>query len=540
MWRPAHPSRAELGERMLPFTRELYIDADDFREEANKKYKRLVLGKRVRLRNAYVIEADEVLKDSAGNIVEVHARTIPDTLGTNPADGIKPKGVSSGYLPARASRQTVRLYDRLFNHESPDKGDSDFLDHINPDSLQIVEQAWIEPSLLEAHRNRASSLSARATLWRTAMITVRIRRCLTAPSVCATAGRAGRGRPMSLYLYNTMSGEKELFEPLVPDTVTMYVCGPTVYNLAHIGNARPVVVFDTLFRVLQTHFDTVTYARNITDVDDKIIAAAKEGERSIESVTDEFTAKYREDMAQLNALPPTLEPHATHNIEAMIALTRTLIEKGHAYESQGHVLFAVESMADYGKLSRRSLDDMLAGARVEVADYKRHPGDFVLWKPAAEDEPGWDSPWGRGRPGWHLECSAMIRAHLGDTIDIHGGGRDLIFPHHENEIAQSRCAHGGDYVRYWMHNAYLDIDGEKMSKSLGNFRTVRDLLQAYRGEVLRFALLSAHYRSPLNFSATCWSRPRPRWAASTAPCGKCRISSWTWRCRWPKSRSTRL
>ena len=203
----------------------------------------------------------------------------------------------------------------------------------------------------------------------------------------------------------------------------------------------------------------------------------------------------------MNALAPTLEPHATHNIDAMIELTRALVEKGHAYESQGHVLFAVDSMPDYGKLSRRSLDDMLAGARVEVADYKRHPGDFVLWKPAADEDPGWDSPWGRGRPGWHLECSAMIRAHLGETIDIHGGGRDLIFPHHENEIAQSRCAHGGDYVRYWMHNAYLDIDGEKMSKSLGNFRTVRDLLGSYRGEVLRFALLSAHYRSALNFSA---------------------------------------
>ena len=305
---------------------------------------------------------------------------------------------------------------------------------------------------------------------------------------------------MSLQLYNTMSGRKEPFEPLVANQVTMYVCGPTVYNLAHIGNARPVVVFDTLFRLLQTHFDKVIYARNITDVDDKIIAAARDGKRSIESVTEEFTAKYREDMSALNALPPTLEPHATHNIDAMIELTRTLVEKGHAYESQGHVLFAVESMPDYGKLSRRSLDDMLAGARVEVADYKRHPGDFVLWKPAATDEPGWDSPWGRGRPGWHLECSAMIRAHLGDTIDIHGGGRDLIFPHHENEIAQSRCAHGGDYVRYWMHNAYLDLDGEKMSKSLGNFRTVRDLLQVYRGEVLRFALLSAHYRSPMNFS----------------------------------------
>jgi len=298
-----------------------------------------------------------------------------------------------------------------------------------------------------------------------------------------------------------MSATKETFVPQVPDTVTMYVCGPTVYNLAHIGNARPVVVFDSLFRLLKTHFGQVIYARNITDIDDKIITAAREGGRTIESVTAEFTAKYREDMAQLNALPPTLEPHATHNIEAMITLTRTLLEKGHAYESRGHVLFAVESMADYGRLSKRSLDDMLAGARVEIADYKRHPGDFVLWKPAAVDDPGWDSPWGRGRPGWHLECSAMIRAHLGDTIDIHGGGRDLIFPHHENEIAQSRCAHGGEYVRYWMHNAYLDIDGEKMSKSLGNFRTVRDLLQRYRGEVLRFALLSAHYRSALNFSA---------------------------------------
>ena len=305
---------------------------------------------------------------------------------------------------------------------------------------------------------------------------------------------------MTLSLYNTLTSKKEVFEPLVPDTVTMYVCGPTVYNFAHIGNARPVVVFDLLFRLLQSQYKTVTYARNITDVDDKIITAAKEGGRTIESVTDQYSAIYREDMAQLNALPPTLEPRATHNIDAMIAMTEVLVGKGHAYESEGHVLFAVESMPDYGKLSGRSLDDMLAGARVAVADYKRHPGDFILWKPAAEEDPGWDSPWGRGRPGWHLECSAMIRAHLGDTIDIHGGGRDLIFPHHENEIAQSRCAHGGDYVRYWMHNAFLDIDGEKMSKSLGNFHTLRDLLQSYRGEVLRFALLSAHYRSPQDFS----------------------------------------
>jgi cysteinyl-tRNA synthetase len=306
---------------------------------------------------------------------------------------------------------------------------------------------------------------------------------------------------MSLSVYNTYSGHKEAFRPLDPARVTMYVCGPTVYNLAHIGNARPAVVFDTLFRLLQTHYDEVVYARNITDVDDKIIAAAKQGGRSIESVTDEFTARYREDMAALNTLTPTLEPHATHNIDAMIDLTAALIERGHAYASEGHVLFAVESMADYGRLSGRSLEDMLAGARVEVAGYKRHPGDFVLWKPAAAGDPGWDSPWGRGRPGWHLECSAMIRAHLGESIDIHGGGRDLIFPHHENEIAQSRCAYDGEFVRYWMHNAYLDIDGEKMSKSLGNVRSVRDLLGSFRGEVLRFALLSAHYRSPLNFSA---------------------------------------
>jgi cysteinyl-tRNA synthetase len=306
---------------------------------------------------------------------------------------------------------------------------------------------------------------------------------------------------MPLVLYNTLSSEKEDFVPLQPDRVTVYVCGPTVYNLAHIGNARPAVVFDILFRLLQTHYGEVVYARNITDIDDKIIAACQESGRDMAEFTEEFADKYREDMGGLNVLPPTMEPQATHHIAEMVALTETLIEKGHAYESQGHVLFAVQSMSDYGKLSHRTLEDMLAGARVEVADYKRYPGDFVLWKPAADEEPGWDSPWGRGRPGWHLECSAMIHAHLGETIDIHGGGRDLIFPHHENEIAQSQCAHGGDYVRYWMHNAYLDIDGEKMSKSLGNFRMVRDLLTLYHGEVLRFALLSAHYRSPLNFSA---------------------------------------
>ncbi len=303
-----------------------------------------------------------------------------------------------------------------------------------------------------------------------------------------------------LALYNTATGRKEVFEPRLPGAVTMYVCGPTVYNLAHIGNARPVVVFDTLFRLLQHRYDSVTYARNITDIDDKIIAAARDSGRTIGAVTDEFTAKYREDMAQLGALPPTLEPHATENIEAMVRLTERLLERGHAYAADGHVLFAVESMAGYGRLSGRRLEDMLAGARVEVADYKRHPGDFVLWKPASDDDPGWETPWGRCRPGWHLECSAMIREHLGETIDIHGGGRDLIFPHHENEIAQSCCAYDGEFVRFWMHNAYLDIDGEKMSKSLGNVRTVRELLNEYPGETLRLALLSGHYRSPLNFS----------------------------------------
>ncbi|EED34386.1 cysteinyl-tRNA synthetase [Luminiphilus syltensis NOR5-1B] len=303
-----------------------------------------------------------------------------------------------------------------------------------------------------------------------------------------------------LALYNTFSRKKEIFTPADPNRVTMYVCGPTVYNLAHIGNARPVVVFDTLNRVLRSRYPNVIYARNITDIDDKIIEAARSAGTDIKDVTDEFTAKYREDMGNLNTLIPDIEPHATDNIGPMLDLMERLLAGDHAYVAEGHVLFAVDSMAEYGQLSGRSLDDMLAGARVEVASYKRHPGDFVLWKPSSDDEPGWESPWGRGRPGWHLECSAMIKAHLGDTIDIHGGGRDLIFPHHENERAQSCCAYGGEFVRYWMHNAYLDMDGEKMSKSLGNVRTVRELLQSYRGEVLRFALLSAHYRSELTFS----------------------------------------
>lgn len=303
-----------------------------------------------------------------------------------------------------------------------------------------------------------------------------------------------------LRLTNSAGSQKRVFTPVDPEHIRMYVCGPTVYNLVHIGNARPVVVFDTLFRVLRALYPKVTYARNITDIDDKIIVAARERGIDITVLTEEFTEKFRTDMAALNNLPPSIEPQATEHVDAMLDLARRLIEKGHAYESEGHILFDVTSMDDYGLLSGRQLDDMLAGARVEVASYKRHPGDFVLWKPSSDDEPGWDSDYGRGRPGWHIECSAMIHQHLGDNIDIHGGGRDLIFPHHENERAQSCCGYGGGFVGTWMHNAYVDMDGEKMSKSLGNVKTVRELLEQYPGETLRFALLSAHYRSPLNFS----------------------------------------
>ncbi len=307
---------------------------------------------------------------------------------------------------------------------------------------------------------------------------------------------------MPLTIYNTATRQKEAFRPIDENSVKMYVCGPTVYNFVHIGNARPVVVFDTLFRVLNSLYGEVIYARNITDIDDKIMNAAKEQSVSIAELSERYAKEFEKDMAQLNALEPTIVPYATDHLEPMISMVATLVEKGHAYESEGHVLFDVRSMEDYGKLSNRSLDDMLSGARVEVADYKKYAGDFVLWKPSSDDEPGWESPWGRGRPGWHLECSAMIEKHLGETIDIHGGGRDLIFPHHENERAQSQCAHGGKhYVNYWMHNGYLNINGEKMSKSLGNFRTVRELLEAYPGEVIRFALLSAQYRSELDFSA---------------------------------------
>lgn len=307
-----------------------------------------------------------------------------------------------------------------------------------------------------------------------------------------------------LVLYNTLSRQREVFQPEDRENVRLYVCGPTVYDFAHIGNARPVVVFDVLFRLLRHLYgpEKVTYARNITDVDDKIIAAARASGETIEQVTERTTRAFHEDMAALGALPPTIEPRATEHIDQMIAMIERLIEKGHAYEAEGHVLFSVPTMEDYGRLSRRDREELIAGARVEVAPYKKDPADFVLWKPAAEDEPGWASPWGRGRPGWHIECSAMSATHLGQTFDIHGGGQDLIFPHHENEIAQSRCAHGTSHMaRIWMHNGYVVVGGQKMSKSLGNFLTVRELLQeGFPGEAIRLSLLSGHYRQPLDIT----------------------------------------
>ncbi len=316
---------------------------------------------------------------------------------------------------------------------------------------------------------------------------------------------------MSIRLYNTLSRQKEVFVPGNPQRVTMYVCGPTVYNYVHIGNARPVVVFDVLYRLLSRHFPQVVYARNITDVDDKINAAAAANGEAIRVLAERFASAYRADMAQLNALSPDIEPWATEHIPQMIALIERLIERGHAYAAEGHVLFHVPSLPDYGKLSGRNREDMIAGARVEVAPYKRDPADFVLWKPSTAGQLGWDSPWGFGRPGWHIECTAMINTHLGPSIDIHGGGQDLIFPHHENEIAQGEAANGkegGPYCRYWLHNGYVTVDGEKMSKSLGNFRTVRDLLQHYPGEVIRYALLAGHYRKPLDFSLTALDQAR--------------------------------
>ena len=306
---------------------------------------------------------------------------------------------------------------------------------------------------------------------------------------------------MPLQLYNTLSRKKEPFEPIKPDTVGMYVCGPTVYDLAHIGNARPVVVFDVLNRLLKTLYKNVTYVSNITDVDDKINDAAKESGDDIRTITTRTAEAFHEDMAALGAEPPDVEPRATDHVEEMKTLITSLIDAGHAYEADGHVLFDVPSWDNYGQLSRRNRDEMIAGARVEVASYKKDPADFVLWKPSSDDLPGWDSPWGRGRPGWHVECSAMSQKYLGVTFDIHGGGQDLVFPHHENEIAQSICGHEGHpFVKTWMHNGYLMVEGEKMSKSLGNFYTIRDLLSEFPGEAIRLMLLKTHYRSPLDFT----------------------------------------
>lgn len=314
-------------------------------------------------------------------------------------------------------------------------------------------------------------------------------------------------------LYNTLTRSKERFTPLDPENVRMYVCGPTVYDFAHIGNARPAIVFDVLFRLLSKVYggDHVTYVRNVTDVEDKINARAAERGIDIRTLTEETLAQYRADMGALGCLQPTVEPRATEHIGEMVAMIDKLIADGHAYVADDHVLFETASMADYGKLSNRALDEMIAGARVEVASYKKAPTDFVLWKPSKDGEPGWPSPGGiaiNGRPGWHIECSAMSESYLGETFDIHGGGIDLIFPHHENEIAQSRCAHGGKpMAQVWMHNGFLQIEGEKMSKSFGNFFTVRELLETDRfggrkwpGEVLRLAMLMTHYREPIDFA----------------------------------------
>jgi len=313
---------------------------------------------------------------------------------------------------------------------------------------------------------------------------------------------------MALKLYNTLTKTKEEFRPLDAKNVRMYVCGPTVYDFAHIGNARPVIVFDVLFRLLRHLYGDahVNYVRNITDVEDKINARAAEEGVSIRELTERTAKQYHEDVDALGALPPTHEPRATDYVREMIAMIEKLIAAGHAYAAQGHILYDVSSKPDYGKLAKRSLDEMIAGARVEVAPYKRNPMDFVLWKPSTPDLPGWDSPWGRGRPGWHIECSAMGEALLGETFDIHGGGIDLVFPHHENEIAQSEGAHSGHpLAKVWMHNGFLQVEGEKMSKSLGNFVTIRELKENWKGqpwpgEALRFNMLRTHYREPIDWT----------------------------------------
>ena len=315
-------------------------------------------------------------------------------------------------------------------------------------------------------------------------------------------------------LYNSKTRRKEEFNPLKKENVRMYVCGPTVYDRAHLGNARPVVVFDILFRLLREVFgaENVTYARNFTDIDDKINARSLATGRSISEITEETITWYLDDMRELSTLDPNLMPRATLYISQMIEMSNNLIKKGHAYVAEGHVLFDVDSCPDYGVLSGRAIEDMIAGSRVEIAPYKRNPLDFVLWKPSSGETPGWESPWGFGRPGWHIECSAMVQEHFGESFDIHGGGNDLIFPHHENEIAQSKCAHpGGSFAQFWIHNEMLQVEGKKMSKSLDNFFTVRDLLNdGIPGEVVRFVLLSTHYGKPMD-----WTQKKVRDATLT-------------------------
>ena len=308
---------------------------------------------------------------------------------------------------------------------------------------------------------------------------------------------------MSIQIYNTLTRRKEPFVPLDPQRVTLYACGPTVYNYAHIGNARPAVIFDLVRQVLSRRYPEVVYARNITDVDDKINKTAAELGVPIADISKRYTEAYHQDMDALGVKPPTIEPRATDHITEIIKMIEQLLASDNAYVAEQHVLFDIENFPDYGALSRRDRREMIAGARVDVAPYKKSPGDFVLWKPSSGDQPGWDSPWGRGRPGWHIECSAMSAAHLGNVIDIHGGGQDLVFPHHENEVAQSRCAHGTEvFARYWMHNGFVTAEKRKMSKSLGNTMTAHELLKRWPGEALRYVLLSAHYRQPLDWSDT--------------------------------------
>jgi len=309
---------------------------------------------------------------------------------------------------------------------------------------------------------------------------------------------------MELRLWNTLTRQKQTFSPIDPENVRMYACGPTVYDHAHIGNGRPIIVFDVLFRLLRTLYspEKVTYVRNITDIDDKINDRARSLGITIRDLTEKTANQFQADIAQLGVLEPTIEPRATDHVSEMIVLIERLIAENHAYVAEGHVLFDVPSMPNYGSLARRSLDEMQAGARIDVAPYKKDPMDFVLWKPSGEGVPGWESPWSFGRPGWHIECSAMAWKHLGEIFDIHAGGIDLVFPHHENEVAQTCCAFGVERMaNYWMHNGFLQVEGQKMSKSLGNFKTIHELLAEWPGEALRLAMLTTHYRQPINWTA---------------------------------------